>query len=51
MAWKNGLFNFEGAELQSVMQQLARWYDVEIVYEGKIPVKYFEGKMDRGLTL
>jgi len=51
MAWKNGLFNFEGAELQTVMQQLSRWYDVEIIYKGEKPVKYFEGKMDRWLTL
>jgi len=33
MAWKNGLFHFEQADLKTVMRQLARWYDVDIVYK------------------
>ena len=33
MAWKNGLFHFENADLKTVMRQLARWYDVDIVYK------------------
>ncbi|OQP55761.1 hypothetical protein A4D02_04905 [Niastella koreensis] len=34
MAWKNGLFHFESADIKTVMRQLARWYDVDVVYEG-----------------
>lgn len=34
VAWKNGLFHFESADIKTVMRQLARWYDVEVVYEG-----------------
>jgi transmembrane sensor len=33
VAWKNGLFHFESADIKTVMRQLARWYDVEVVYE------------------
>jgi ferric-dicitrate binding protein FerR (iron transport regulator) len=33
MAWKNGLFHFEHADLKTVMRQLARWYDVDIIYK------------------
>ena len=33
MAWKNGTFQFDNAELPVIMRQLARWYDVNIVYE------------------
>jgi transmembrane sensor len=33
VAWKNGLFHFENADIKTVMRQLARWYDVEVVYE------------------
>lgn len=33
MAWKNGLFQFENADIRSVMRQLSRWYDVEIAYK------------------
>ena len=51
MAWKNGLFQFTGADLTSVLRQLSRWYDVDIVYEGKIPRREFEGKIGRDLNL
>jgi ferric-dicitrate binding protein FerR (iron transport regulator) len=33
MAWKNGLFHFENADIKAVMRQLARWYDVDVVYK------------------
>ncbi len=51
MAWKNGRFQFNKASLQEVMRQIARWYDVEIVYEGKIAPQQFGGKMQRDLKL
>lgn len=51
MAWKNGLFNFEGASLEEVMRQLERWYDIEVVYEKGIPREEFEGKITRDMTL
>ena len=35
MAWKNGMFNFKGARIETIMREVARWYDVEVVYEGK----------------
>ena len=51
MAWKNGLFNFEGASLQEVMKQLERWYEIEVVFEGKVPDIQFGGMLSKGLTL
>ena len=36
-AWKNGKFQFNNANLPAVLRQLARWYNVEIVYETGIP--------------
>jgi transmembrane sensor len=33
MAWKNGLFHFENADIKTVMRQLSRWYDVDIDYK------------------
>lgn len=51
MAWKNGLFNFEGADLKETMRQLERWYDIEVVYEGTIPDVHFFGKMSRKVNL
>ncbi|HEY1163611.1 MAG TPA: sigma-70 family RNA polymerase sigma factor [Chitinophaga sp.] len=51
MAWKNGLFNFENAGPQEVMRQLARWYDLQVVYENGVPDMYFEGEMSREMSL
>lgn len=51
MAWKNGLFNFEGMKFDAVMRQLARWYDIDVEYEKGVPNIEFGGKMDRALTL
>lgn len=50
IAWKNGYFQFEDNDLQTVMRQLARWYDVEVFYEGKIPTRVFSGEIDRTLN-
>ena len=47
MAWKNDLFNFNSLQLQSIMLQIARWYDVEVAYEGKISEKHFSGIVSR----
>lgn len=51
MAWKNGLFNFEGAAFEDVMRQLERWYNIEVVYETKPPAIRFVGEMDKNLSL
>lgn len=36
MAWKNGTFRFGGTGIETIMRQLSRWYDVEVVYNKKI---------------
>ncbi|MEO5998872.1 MAG: FecR domain-containing protein [Chitinophagaceae bacterium] len=51
MAWKNGLFQFEGADIITIMREIGRWYNVEIVYAGKVPVHSFEGKISRNAEL
>lgn len=35
MAWKNGLFIFKDEPIERILKDLARWYDVEISFEGK----------------
>ncbi len=37
MAWKNGRFQFSNMDLKTIMRQLTRWYDVDVVFEGKVP--------------
>ena len=51
MAWKNGLFQFEGADITTIMREIGRWYNVEIVYSGKVPARTFEGKISRDAEL
>jgi len=51
IAWKNGWFHFEHADLRAVMRMLARWYDVDVVYEGAVPDRQFGGDIERKLNL
>jgi transmembrane sensor len=51
MAWKNGLFHFVNADFNTVMTKIGRWYDLDIIYESKIPLRSFEGKIQRDLNL
>lgn len=51
IAWKNGLFDFNGASLREVMKQLERWYDITVVYEKGVPDITFGGKMTKGISL
>lgn len=51
MAWKNGLFNFEGVPITEVMKQIERWYDITVVYEKGVPNIEFYGEIGRNLSL
>jgi len=47
VAWKNGYFQFHIADIETVMRQLSRWYDVDVYYEGKKPEGHFVGEISR----
>ncbi|MGN6417977.1 MAG: FecR family protein [Pseudobacter sp.] len=51
MAWKNGYFDFNNADLPVMMRQLERWYDISVTYKGQIPRIVFKGQMDRNVRL
>jgi transmembrane sensor len=36
LAWKEGEFSFEGNDIKVIMRQIARWYDVQVVYQGDL---------------
>jgi ferric-dicitrate binding protein FerR (iron transport regulator) len=36
MAWKNGRFAFNSADIAGIMRQVARWYDVDVKIEGQV---------------
>ena len=33
IAWKNGYFNFDDEKLENIMKSVARWYNVDVVFE------------------
>jgi transmembrane sensor len=43
MGWKNGYFMFQDDNIKDIMQQIARWYDVDIEYRGNVQNKSFGG--------
>ncbi|HXO76568.1 MAG TPA: FecR domain-containing protein [Puia sp.] len=51
MAWKNGLFSWDAADVHTVMRQISRWYGVEVRYEGTPTKALFGGEIGRDLTL
>jgi len=50
MAWKNGLFSFNGTDIKTVMRQISRWYDVDVVYENNV-VERFHVEMNRNTNV
>jgi ferric-dicitrate binding protein FerR (iron transport regulator) len=47
LSWKNGFFQFENESLESIMRQVARWYDVDVQYEGVSSNESFTGRLPR----
>jgi len=46
-AWTNGFIPLKNSDLPSIMRALSRWYDIEVVYQGKIPDYTFGGSIPR----
>jgi len=46
-SWKTGGLEFKDDDIQTVMREIARCYDVEVKYEGKIPKVLFTGNFSR----
>lgn len=51
MAWKDGFFVFDNSDIKTIMRQVARWYDVEVDFEGEILSEGFTGKVSRDVPL
>lgn len=47
LAWKNGYFMFKNEDIHSVMTKVARWYDLELFYQGDFKGKTFGGTLSR----
>jgi len=47
LAWKEGRFRFEDTKIAAIMRQIARWYNVDIEYQGPAPDNEFNGSIER----
>lgn len=43
VAWKNGYFIFHNDNIKTIMDQLVRWYDIDVSYQGDVMQKSFDG--------
>ncbi len=51
ISWKQGYFKFN-ENIEGIMNKIARWYDVEVVYQKGIDLKQtFSGEMSRSRSL
>lgn len=51
LAWKNNEFIFNGDDLKSIMRELSRWYDVEVVYDGNFNQSRYWGVVSRSKNI
>jgi transmembrane sensor len=50
IAWKEGNFQFEDADIHSIMRQVARWYGVSVEYRSDTKA-HFDGIISRAVNL
>jgi len=51
LAWTKGSFHFSDQNIQSVMRQLARWYDIDVQYAPNISYGGLHGRLSRDKNL
>ncbi len=51
LAWKNGRIEFKDAELRNIMDDVARWYDIDVKYQGVLPQRRFTASIPRNSNL
>jgi ferric-dicitrate binding protein FerR (iron transport regulator) len=51
IAWKSGNISFDNIDVATLMRQLSRWYDVDIIYNGRVPQERLIGTISRQTNL
>lgn len=51
VAWKNGMFQFTSVDIETIMRQVSRWYDIAVEYKGTIPAEKYRGGISRNVNL
>lgn len=51
-AWTTGFFKFDHTDIQYIMREVARWYDIDVVYETTMNASdTYSGRISRNLPL
>jgi transmembrane sensor len=50
IAWKTGVFQYKATDIETVMRQVARWYNVDVQYEGGKVNQTFYGVIPRAVS-
>lgn len=50
-AWRDGKFSFDGKTFEETMNDIARWYDLHVVYENGIPEEELAGDAYRNQNI
>ena len=50
VAWKNGMFQFDQTDLDAILRQIARWYDVAFINEEHIE-GHFSGNITKNVSV
>jgi len=51
IAWKNGRTFFRDADVPAILRMIARWYDVDVRYEGTMATRHITGGISRSAPL
>ncbi|MEQ7799293.1 FecR family protein [Pedobacter sp. ASV1-7] len=51
IAWKDGYFVFDNANIKEIMTDLSNWYDLQVEYEGDMSNIYFNGNYLRSRSV
>jgi ferric-dicitrate binding protein FerR (iron transport regulator) len=54
LAWKEGIFSLQNTSIHQIMRQVARWYDVDVVYKANakdLEDKIYGGRVSRSNQL
>ena len=51
MAWRNGEMVLSNGTVAELMNEISRWYDMDIEYAGAVPKKQFYGSLRRDVPL
>jgi len=51
LAWKNDEFYFKKDNMHQIMDELSRWYNVDVVFLDNVPHKLYNGSISRNVNL